>query len=267
MQSCLYAGVVTHQRATPVAHHLRYKVSMAYLDLDETELLKQRGLLSRRRFSLGTFDESDHVFGQHDVLKQGLRQYLARSHGFQLDGPVRLLTQLRVLGMYFSPLNLYYCFDSDGSRVTAVVAEVSNTPWNERHHYLLWSGNQTADGDRLGYHHPKQFHVSPFMPMEMAYGWRLTVPSKDLSVRIETQQDDRTVMTAAMELEQLELSPTNLRRLAYRTPAAPVHILSGIYYQAFKLWWKKCPYYPHPKSLATHSTSTPNESAIANRTP
>ncbi len=267
MQSCFYAGVVTHQRATPVPHYLRYKVSMAYLDLDETEVLKKRGRLSRRRFSLGTFDESDHVFGQHGAIKQALRQFLARNHGLQLEGPVRLLTQLRVLGLYFSPLNLYYCFDSDGSRVVAVVAEVSNTPWNQRHHYVLCSGNQIANADRLEYYHPKQFHVSPFMPMEMAYSWRLSVPTKELSVRIETQRDDQPIMTAAMELERLELSPANLRRLAFRTPAAPVQILSGIYYQAFKLWWKKCPYYPHPKSLATHSPSTLEKSTIANRTP
>ena len=94
--------------------------------------------------------------------------------GWRPVGPIRLLTLLRNWGYYFSPLSLYYCFDRAGQTVDAVVAEVSNTPWRERHWYVLWQGNRIGEPSQLRFRHPKGFHVSPFMDMDMQYEWHLT---------------------------------------------------------------------------------------------
>ena len=39
MNSCIYNGVVTHQRFKPVKHALKYKTFSLLIDLDELELL------------------------------------------------------------------------------------------------------------------------------------------------------------------------------------------------------------------------------------
>lgn len=245
MQSCLYEGVVSHHRRSPTSHRLRRRVYMAYLDLDETDWLADRGILPQRR-AYHTYRDRDHVGGADGDLKDSLLQFLSREHGLRPGGPVRLLTQLRVMGLYFSPLNLYYCFDSSGVDVQAVVAEVSNTPWNERRRYVLSDLKQSGRPKRLAFAHPKDFHVSPFMPMDMTYHWRLTEPGQTVGVRIQAVRADRVVLNATMALNRRQLSPANLSALALRHPVAPVQIVGGIYYHALKLWCKKCPTFPHP---------------------
>ena len=76
-------------------------------------------------------------------------------------GPIRLLTHLRSFGHCFNPVSFYYCFDA-GERLQAVVAEVTNTPWGERHAYVL-GGAATA---RWPSAFDKELHVSPFMGMD-----------------------------------------------------------------------------------------------------
>jgi len=95
---------------------------------------------------------------------------------------------------------LFYVFDEQDERVEHVVAEVSNTPWNERHCYVLWSGNRCAAPPALRFRHPNQFHVSPFMDMEMQYQWRLTRPGASLSVAPSNIQNSRRIFDAAMTL-------------------------------------------------------------------
>ncbi len=63
-------------------------------------------------------------------------------------GPVRLLTGLRYLGHSFNPVSFYYCFDATGERVEAVVAEVENIPWGERHRLRLGTGRARGYGAR-----------------------------------------------------------------------------------------------------------------------
>ena len=69
-----------------------------------------------------------------------------------------------------NPVSFYYCFDVETNRrVETVVAEVNNTPWGERHCYVL-DPDQFDDERRTL---SKEFHVSPFLPMDMEYRWRL----------------------------------------------------------------------------------------------
>ena len=52
-------------------------------------------------------------------------------------GPIRLLTHLRYFGYSFNPVSFYYVFDATDTRVETIVAEITNTPWKERHAYVL----------------------------------------------------------------------------------------------------------------------------------
>ena len=53
------------------------------------------------------------------------------------QGPIRMLSQLRNYGHCFNPVTFYYCYDAADTRVETIVAEITNTPWRERHSYVL----------------------------------------------------------------------------------------------------------------------------------
>ena len=242
--SCIYRGWVSHRRQTPVEHQFRYSVFWLYLDLEEwTEAKRKVVGLSERRFAPASLYRHDHLGDTAVPLDESVRRFVREQAGDDLaTGAIRLLTQPRSFGFYFSPLNLYYCFDQQES-LAAIVAEVNNTPWGERHCYLLWAGNQTAPGR---YRHDKTFHVSPFMDIDQQYAWQLEAPSQQLGVRLATERDGQAYFEAAMQLERRPLTTLSLARQLATSPISAGRLLAAIYYEAFRLWMKKCPYYPHP---------------------
>ena len=253
MHSCIYEGVISHLRRRPVSHRFQYRAFMVYLDLDEIRALTQANTtISSKRFSGQSFLRKDHLFDPSLPLEAEVRDRIESETGNRPTGPIRLLTQLRCYGTYFSPLNLFYVFDQQGEQVEYVLAEVNNTPWLQRHCYVLWQGNATGRDGQLEFAHPKEFHVSPFMDMQMQYHWQLAEPNETLSVKLSNLQGSDELFTANMQLQRSELTRQNLRRLTIRYPLMAARITAAIYYQALKLWWKKCPFYPHP-----HKQSNP----------
>ena len=248
MHSCIYEGHVRHRRQQPLAHAFRYRMFAVYVDLTEMDrLIGPGGLFSQRRLAGASFLRGDHLGDPHQGLDTSVRDFVQReSGGFRPQGPIRLLTQLRYLGYYFSPLNLYYCFDVAGNHVDAIVAEVRNTPWREMHCYVLWDGNRLAGSQILRFEHPKDFHVSPFMGMDTGYRWRLNSPSDSLYVAITITRDQEAFFTASMAMKQRPLDRHHMRRVMGRFPWMTVSIMIQIYFEAWRLWLKKCPYYPHP---------------------
>ncbi len=248
MQSCLYEGVVTHARVRPVDHAFRYRMFMAYLDLDELAgTLDSVTLLSRRRFAPASFLRDDHLGPIDQPLAVSVREHVRDKVGIETRGPVRILTQLRYFGAYFSPINLFYLFDETETRIEAVVAEVSNTPWLERHHYILWEGNCSQRENKMAFSHCKEFHVSPFMDMDAEYRWQLTSPAEQLSVQLSSFNEGRSLFQANMTLTRRPLDNRHLACLLLRYPVTSARITMAIYFQALKLWLKKCPFFPHPK--------------------
>ena len=246
MHSCLYRGRVRHRRPSP-AHRFQYSTSWIYLDLVEIdEILRSSWLMSGKRFSPASYRRLDH-FGDPNVsMVEAVHDLVERETSVRPTGPVRLLTQLRHFGIYFSPLNVFYCYDDDES-LTAIVAEVSNTPWNERHCYVLWQGNRMPKSDNR-YSHPKAFHVSPFMGMDSQYQWKIRPPGDRLDLSIGCVRQGKRIFHADMLLERSPLSDGQLLRCLLRRPVAAAQILGAIYYQALRLWMKKCQFYPHPQT-------------------
>lgn len=248
MHSCLYQGYVQHRRVSPAEHVFRYGLYLAYLDLDELPSLLAGGYgLTRARFAPASFCRGDHLGDPQTALPDAVRDLVESRTGRRPAGPIRLLTLLRNWGYYFCPLGLYYCFDPHGETVNAVVAEVSNTPWREQHCYVLWDGNRIGDPPQLRFQHPKDFHVSPFMDMEMRYQWHLQAPGEQLSVGIASSRGDDPLFDVSLVLDRRELSSAGMLRMLTRHPWMAGRVIQAIYWQAFRLWRKKCPFYTHPK--------------------
>src|ERR1019366_6516495 len=145
VRSCLYEGSVRHRRRAQVDDEFHYPLFMAYLDLDELpELFDGRWLWSARRPAVARFRRSDYLGDPEIPLSEAVRALVRERAGVALDGPIRLLTCLRYFGHCFNPVSFYYCFEPSGEHVRAVVAEVTNTPWGERHSYVMPVG-VTAD--------------------------------------------------------------------------------------------------------------------------
>jgi len=248
MQSCLYDGYLQHRRLTPAEHVFRYRLYMVYLDLDELPAVLNGGCgLYRARFAPASFLRTDHLGGPRSPLAESVRELVEQRTGSRPAGPIRLLTLLRNWGYYFSPLSLYYCFDQAGQTVDSVVAEVTNTPWHERHWYVLWQGNRLGEPGKLRFRHVKAFHVSPFMDLNVSYEWRLREPGEKLTVGILNFRGDERLFDVSLALNRRELSRWAVGRALARHPWMTARVTQAIYWQAFRLWRKNCPFYPHPK--------------------
>jgi DUF1365 family protein len=246
MHSCLYRGNVTHTRAAPFRHTFRYNLFLVYLDLAELEtVFSGRWLWSTRRFNLAWFCRADHLGNPDQSLDCSVRELVAERTGRMLTGPIRLLTHLRYFGFVMNPVSFYFCFDESDSRVEAVVAEVTNTPWGERHCYVI----ERSDNDNavIQAQHPKEFHVSPFLPMEMSYRWRIGQSGDGLAVKIENVQGEETVFDAALSLKRRPMSSFGLAAALLRYPLMTFQVLAAIYWQALRLWWRGATYFPHPQ--------------------
>lgn len=251
LKSCIYRGRVRHRRFTP-DHGFQYSTSWLYLDLAEVDgILNKSFLLGRRRFSIASYRRQDH-FGDASVsMEEAVHGRVLEETGLRVSGPIRLLTQLRHFGVYFSPINVFYCFD-ESETLQAVVGEVSNTPWNQRHVYVLWDGNRVAQS-KSRFSHPKAFHVSPFMDMDSFYDWRVRAPADRLHLSIGSRQGSEShsakrIFHADLSLNRYPISESQILITLMRRPIAAVQIIGAIYYQAFRLWMKKCRYFPHPSS-------------------
>jgi len=222
--SCVYEGTISHQRTEP-RRAFRHRLALFYLDLDELPGLLG-GRLDATRPGLLRFRRRDYLGPNSVPLDRAVRDTVEDATGQRPQGPVRVLTQLRSFGHCFNPVSFYYCLDPSGERVDAVVAEVTNTPWGERHAYVLAGGEAEFD---------KALHVSPFMGMDHRYTARAGTPGEHLAVRIESRRHGEVAFDATLALRRHELTRRSAARLALRYPVANVRVLALIYGHALGL--------------------------------
>ncbi len=238
--SCLYEGMVRHRRTEP-RREFRHPLVLAYIDLAELPELLDGRLLARGP-GVVRFRRSDYLGDPAIPLEPAVRDLVAqRLDGRRPAGPIRVLTQPRTLGHCFNPVSFYYCFDRDGERLEAVVAEVTNTPWGERHAYVVPRGAG---------HFRKVLHVSPFMDMDHTYRCRAGAPGRALSVHIENLRAGARLFDATLALRRRELTRRSLRRATLRYPLGATRVLALIYMHALGLRLAGARVYPHPRMPA-----------------
>ena len=243
--SALYDGTIRHRRHADRSNEFEHGIALAYVDLDELPALLG-GALTRCGPRLVRFRRDDYLGDPAEPLGDAVRSLVAARTGERPGGPVRLLTQLRSFGHCFNPVSFYYCFDESGERLDAVVAEVTNTPWGERHAYALSREPDTAGGVIRG-QSEKVLHVSPFMSMDQRYSWRVASPGQTLSVHIENHRAGELAFDATLSMRRRELTQRTLADATLRYPAATARVLGLIYAHALRLKLKGLRVYPHPK--------------------
>jgi DUF1365 family protein len=251
--SCLYEGAVRHRRSSP-RDEFSYPLFMAYVDLDELpELFDVSLLWSSRRPAPAWFRRGDYLGDATMPLREAVAEIVAQRTGIAVDGPIRVLTHLRYFGHCFNPVSFYYCYDAAGEHVAAVVADVTNTPWGERHAYVMPVERRNDRGSTPVLHgrFAKALHVSPLMGMDHTYDWRLSEPGERLSVHIESTRDDGArVFDATLSLQRREITAAELRRALVRYPALTMRLTARIYMHALRLRLRGASYHAHPDAGA-----------------
>lgn len=243
--STIYEGTIRHRRFAVRPREFRHRLALLYLDLSELDGLLDGRLLSARP-GVVRFRRTDYLGPVCIPLSTAVRMRVERETGSTPAGPIRLLTQLRTFGHCFNPVSFYYCFTPQ-EQLDAVVAEVTNTPWGERHAYVL---RRSKESPVLAAGFTKALHVSPFMGMEQHYTMRVAEPGATLTVHIESSEHGQLAFDATLALRRRPLTRAGLARVSARYPAATLRSLALIYAHALALKLEGVPVYPHPARRA-----------------
>ena len=237
LHSAIYQGRVRHRRYRPSEHGFSYGLYMLALDLDELERLdRESRLFGCERFAPLSFRRRDYLGDPAVPLKEAVLMEVAGLGGDTLGlDRVVMLGQVRCFGLYFSPVNFFFCYRGEQPRY--LLAEVRNTPWRERHCYLVDLA-RPAPSDKV-------FHVSPFMGLAMQYHWCIQPPGRRVLIHIENR-DPALLFDATLALRRHPFDGAALKAALRQWPVVTLTIVRGIYWQALRLLVKRVPYHPHP---------------------
>ncbi len=276
--SGIYEGATRHRRLEPTNHELRMPLYLLLLDHDEMAgpdgpTAPGGALDPDRRWWPARYRRSDYLDGDADrPLGEAVKDLVETRTGVRPEGPVRTLTQVRTTGYVFNPITVHYCLaphgDATGPRLEAVVLEVTNTPWQERHCYVIDARpgavatppgttpteavavGRIDDHGRLRAEMPKALHVSPFMALDQTYHLSCTPPGERLWLRLETFVDEasgpRRVFVADLALRRHALDLVTLARMLVVHPLLTRRVWLGIHAHALALAAKRVPFVRHP---------------------
>ncbi|MEO6689074.1 MAG: DUF1365 domain-containing protein [Dokdonella sp.] len=251
LASAIYEGWVRHRRHAPHANAFSYRMYMLYIDLAELEhLFDRRWLWSHGRRNVAEFRRGDYFGDPAQSLDDAVRDRVALETGQRPNGPIRLLTHLRYFGLAFNPVSFYYCYAEDGVTLQAILAEITNTPWKERHAYVLAVGQASRKGRTFHWDFRKAFHVSPFVPMQRDYAWSFSVPAENLCVHMDVI--DHAIegrpreLDATLVLKRHEFCRANLSRVLFRYPFMTFKVIAAIHWQALRILLRGNPVHDHP---------------------
>lgn len=239
-------GWVLHRRPGPAAHAFRYPVWMLCMDVDRLRENALPLLSTRHRLAPLSLRQTDFPrWADPDGPLPDIRSAVNRrlgAHGLADADQVFLLTQPRSWGWLFNPVSFYFCYG--GGALIGVIAEVTNTPWNEVHSYVLDAAS--GDGD-MEVQFPKRFHVSPFLPMDLDYHWRIKADGEGIEIAMRLLREGQEAFFAGLYLQARPLTGASLRRGAFAYPLQNAWTLVRIYWQGLRLWRKGAPFYAHPQ--------------------
>lgn len=262
-------GYVWHKRYSPIAHGLRFKTWMSLIDLtrsDSSQLLKISGLyrlhkndflpreklakqmsgLDRGRISAKTVHEEK--YSDAEIISNRVNDLLYEKYGELKIDKVFLLANVRQWFCCFNPVSFYFCLDGQGQLI-AIIAEITNTPWSERHCYAFKVDDADGDG-QFKLRFDKEFHVSPFHPMNIQYQWLFSFKDSAIKIQMSLFLKDKKIFDAGLKLERRSGTAKNLLFNLFKSPFQCQRTMLWIYWHALVLYMRRLPFYPHPNKLA-----------------
>ncbi len=255
MQSAIAEGRVLHRRHLPRPHRLQYRQWMVLQDLDAVPAELAQPSLWRRFSRAGLrLRRSDYLQPHHMPQSAAVRQLVAEHTGQPPEGKIFLLGHLRQWGYCFNPVVFYFCHNQAG-QLQAIVAEITNTPWAERHQYILPVKPGEYDSKSYNFRFSKDFHVSPFLPMELDYEWTFTFYRSRIGIFMAVNRAQQRMFDASLGLR---LKPyRQLAQSPWKHPLQCQRVSFGIYWHALLLWLKKLRVFPHPERSKAATDTLP----------
>jgi DUF1365 family protein len=256
MAPALYRGSVMHSRLRPVRHRFEYRVFSLLVDVDELPALAC-GLrwLSHNRFNLLSLYDRDHGDARPGETLRGWAERTLCAAGIEAPrGPIELLCFPRLLGYVFNPLSLWFCRDSAG-RLVAVIYEVHNT-FGGRHAYALpvpAGQDERALQQRCG----KELYVSPFIPMEAHYSFRLKLPDEAFALLIRERGAEGEILRATISGRRRPLTDRELLKAFLAHPLMTLKVIAAIHWHALRIWCRGARYRPDPAKRRTGEAGAP----------
>ncbi|MBA2404777.1 MAG: DUF1365 domain-containing protein [Bdellovibrionales bacterium] len=254
-KSALYVGEIEHRRFSPKKNFFSYSVCYYFLDLKEIPALFNIPLLfSLNRPGLLSFWRKDYLGSETQSIDQAVRDViLAKTQKICL-GPIRMLANISYFGFCFNPVSFYYCYAEDGETLQFIVSEITNTPWGEKHQQVF----SFAEKEISTFRFAKDFHVSPFMPMNIDYTWVFGKPDAGLHVFMQNRNMSEQMVNfdSTLKLERRELTAKNIFTYFLKFPFVTMKTMLAIYFQAAILFMKRVPFYSHPSKEKVYDNSS-----------
>ena len=247
-------GTIRHNRYFPKPHLFTYKMYWSLVDLDKVQQeAKKYRWLSHESWNILSFRQKDFLRVDDKTNKQSIQGLIQKRTGKPFTGKVLLLSHLRFLGFNFNSVSFYFCINPDGE-LGYIVSEITNTPWEERHPYLHICSDSVKRVNCHVFNFDKEFHISPFVSMNMGYQWLFKIEDKKLRIHMKVSKKSnhesdgkKKILDVTFTGRHLPLTQANLNRMLFKHPFQPMKMVWRIYWQAFRLWLKKTPFYSHPK--------------------
>lgn len=251
-------GSIRHRRRYPVKHEFTYQTGMLALDTSEWhQVANISPLFSLERFNWVSLKRKDYFQPEAGNLSEAVRAHVETATGWRPDGAVELITHPRYAGYVFNPVSFYFCYrkgesGADGDVPAVILAQITNTPWNERHVYCLETAGSEANAagwrtEKFGF--TKRFHVSPFNAMAQQYEWTFSFCGPELRIHMNVLEEGKKHFDATLVVQRTPLTRTTLHRSLRQFPVEAIKVAAGIYWHALKLKLKGAPFYTHPDKL------------------
>jgi DUF1365 family protein len=240
----IYKGTITHTRHLPKKHKFKYSITMLFIDLDDLQsAFKKNFFWSYEKINIGSFLNSDYYVKNNNEISASIKNLVKKEISIKVDGKIYLLTNGRYFGYCFNPVSFYYCFNKK-NKMIAIISHITNTPWNEKHAYVHKCKNIKSGTKVFTFN--KQFHVSPFMSMNIKYNWVFTDPKDFLYISMDNYEKNTFNFNVTLKLTKKAWSPWALNRILLTFPPQSIWTISAIYWNALILLIKRIRFYPHP---------------------
>ena len=219
---------------------------MPFVDVEKISHITHRAIgWGSRRLAPARFIRSDFIGDEKLTVAEAVKQRIFEETNQHFEGRIFLLANWRYFGLQNNPIACYFCKGTSSERLEFIVAEVTNTPWGERHSYVLPVDQSEA---LFQTEFQKELHVSPFHGMQQQYRWSSTVPDETLTIKLTNLENGQRVFHASLTLSRRAVTRFTGLYLLARFPFETAKVTAGIYWQALVLFLRRVPLFAHPKN-------------------